>query len=232
MLTRLAYIFILRAFQLLALLARGDAEKDAGILVLRHDERRNNRLSHAYYDLVQSRPLDDGTDRCTGPKLSRMKEYDYPYMPPDRRLKYVDGSDPIMTATMMHARTHSLDATMPNASTLVHHNQILISAANGSIHHRVYGCARQLHDSATGEDYDLCVGCQPQNHSERRVICLARENNMPTSDADLYLWGHFGCCRDCWSTIIAAGINDVILVRDANILFNKKHPKNIIGKLR
>lgn len=47
---------------------------------------------------------------------------------------------------------------------------------------------------------------------------------------DLYLWGHWWFCEPCWNAMIEAGIRDVYLLENSEVLFNKAHPENIIGR--
>jgi len=82
----------------------------------------------------------------------------------------------------------------------------------------------------TGQQYELCEGCHPKNHSEPRAIADAKKNGHDTKGADLYLWGHWWACETCWQTMIAAGIKNFYLMEGSEKLFNKSHPKNIIGK--
>lgn len=158
-----------------------------------------------------------------------MSEYEYPYRPSGRRFRYAPASDPIMRLAMRYARRYSKDRLMPNTSVVVVGGNPVATGANGSDYHRLYGCRRRARGSTTGEEYHLCEGCHPRNHSERRAINRAREGRRDIRGADLYLWGHYGCCPDCWREIAAAGIRDVYLVEGAEALFNEEHPSNVIG---
>jgi deoxycytidylate deaminase len=158
-----------------------------------------------------------------------MTDYRYPYSPEGRDVRYTPESDPIMRLAMRYAHWRSLDEVMPNASVIVIGGKPIAAGANGSNYHRLHGCRRQASGARTGQGYQLCEGCHPRNHSERRALQRMVERRLDTHGADLYLWGHFGCCPDCWEAIIEAGIRDVYLVEKAETLFNKRHPDNIIG---
>lgn len=156
-------------------------------------------------------------------------DYRYPYYPDGREVRYVSESDPIILMAMRYARQYSLDKTMPNASVIVREGSPIAAGANGSHYHLIHGCRRQACGAGPGQDYHLCEGCHPRNHSERRALRYAVERGLDTDGADLYLWGHFGCCRDCWEAMIEAGICDVYLLEGAERIFNKSHPENIVG---
>src|SRR6185503_18918892 len=156
-------------------------------------------------------------------------DYSYPYRPAGRETLYVPASHPIMRFAIGYAREHTLDETMPNASVIVVEGEPICAGANGSDFHRLYGCRRQVAGSTTGQGYHLCEGCHPRHHSERRALRSAADQGLDMRGADLYLWGHFGCCPDCWEAMEEAGIGDVYLVEGAEALFNKRHPDNIVG---
>lgn len=158
-----------------------------------------------------------------------MTEYAYPYLPEGRRYLRAQASDPIMRLAIRYAHQYSKDPVMPTAAVVIQDRHPISCGANGSDFHRIHGCARQAAGSKTGEDYHLCEGCHPKNHSESRALRAAQNLSDGVSDSDLYLWGHFGCCQNCWRIIAQAGIRDVFLLLDAEKLFNKNHPENIVG---
>ena len=159
-----------------------------------------------------------------------MSDIKYPYLPEDQTIKYVAETHPCMAIAREEARRHSLDKVMPNGSIIMRNGFILGRSANGSDYHQNHGCERVRRQCPTGEGYDLCEGCHPKNHSEPRAIKNARDHGHDTRDADLYLWGHWWCCRWCWDVIIEAGIANVFLVKNSEVLFNKEHPDNVVGK--
>lgn len=158
------------------------------------------------------------------------KKIIYPFLPEGRTIKYVSADNEFIVAARAYARSHSLDAVMPNASVLVRNGVIIAQGANGSDFHKHNECERVKQNIPTGQGYELCEGCHPKNHSEQSAITDARDRGIDTRDADLYLWGHWWCCEPCWNAMIDAGIRNVYLLEGSEILFDKNHPDNIVGK--
>lgn len=151
---------------------------------------------------------------------------EYPYLPEGRVILYVAADHPFMLAAREEARLHSLDATMPTGAVLVKDGVAIARAANGSTYHETHLCERVLQNIPTGQRYELCEGCHPKNHAERRVVELV--NNV--QGADVYLWGHWWACESCWQAMIAAGVQHVYMLEGSERLFNKNHPDNVVGK--
>jgi deoxycytidylate deaminase len=99
-----------------------------------------------------------------------------------------------------------------------------------SDYHELHGCERIRQGIPTGQGYELCEGCHPKNHSEPSAIADAVSRDEDTRGADLYLWGHWWFCESCWDAMIAAGIRNVYLLEHSEVLFNKAHPGNSIGR--
>ncbi len=158
------------------------------------------------------------------------KQIAYPYMPHGRAFVYVPTENPFMIEAKNHAKGHSLDKVMPNASVLVKDGKIIKMAANGSDYHEKNICQRIVLGSPTGQGYELCEGCHPKNHSEGKLMRLAAAEGIDANGADIYLWGHWWCCEPCWSEMLRADIRNVYLLKNSEILFNKNHPANIVGR--
>lgn len=159
-----------------------------------------------------------------------MANIPYPYLPEGRKFEYVPSDNQFIRIARFFARLQSLDKTMPGAAVVVKDDEILGIGANGSDYHGKHGCERVRRKCKTGEGYELCEGCHPKNHSEPRAILNTELLGYDPQDADLYLWGHWWCCKCCWDTMIEAGINNVYLMENSEVLFNKQHPDNIVGK--
>ena len=154
----------------------------------------------------------------------------YPYLPEGREILYVDATNEFIAKAKEYAKQHSLDAVMPNATVIVRNQKILGVAANGSNYHEKFPCKRIELKCKSGEGYEFCEGCSPKNHSEVKAIKDAHTKGHDTNGADLYLWGHWWFCKDCWSAIMHAGIKNTYLLKGSEELFNKDSPNNIVGK--
>jgi deoxycytidylate deaminase len=158
-----------------------------------------------------------------------MSEIRYPYLPDDRIIRYVGADHPLMVLAKEFARQHSSDKSMPNTSVLVRDGRVIGIGANGSNYHDQHGCRRVELKCPSGQGYELCEGCHPKNHGEARAVRDAQSRGNETAGVDLYLWGHWWCCQDCWEAMIAAGIRQVYLLEGSEVLFNREHPDNVIG---
>lgn len=154
----------------------------------------------------------------------------YPYIPPGRTILYVPEDNQYMRVAKSFARLYAIDKTLPGGAVIVYKEIVIGLGANGSDHHEKHGCKRVELGCKTGEGYELCEGCHPKNHSEPRAIQNAVNRGYQTAGSDLYLWGRWWCCKWCWDSMINAGINRVYLLEKSEVLFNKGHPDNIIGK--
>ena len=134
-----------------------------------------------------------------------------PYCPKGRTVKYVSSDNAFMVAAKEFSLKHSLDPTHRTGAVVVLDGEIVGRGANGSVYHEEHGCERKRLKIPTGEGYDLCEGCHPRNHAEPSAIRDAVENGFKTEGADLYLWGHWWCCKDCWGAMIDGGVRDVFL---------------------
>ncbi len=159
-----------------------------------------------------------------------MSDITYPYLPSGRTILYVPESDAFIQEARAYAKEHSLDDTVQTGSVIVKDGEIIGRGANGTDYHKTHECERVKRGIPTGQHYELCEGCHPNNHSEPRAIADALKNGHKTLGTDLYLWGHWWCCEPCWNAIIKAGIENVYLLKDSEKLFNKAHPNNIVSK--
>ncbi len=160
----------------------------------------------------------------------------YPYLPEGRKIEYVPKYNVFMKLARAYAQAQPLDEAISKETQIV--TAVIVSStgrviglgANGSEYHKLYGCNRRKLGCKTGEGYDLCPGCDTQNHAETRAIQHVRIQGLETRGCDMFFWGHWWCCKPCWDRMIEAGIENVYLLECSEYLFNKNHPHNVIGR--
>lgn len=163
--------------------------------------------------------------------MTKNQSVNYPYMPKGEHILYVAKEDKFILEAKKYALANSLDKIMPTGSVIVLNGKIIGYGANGSDFHEKNGCVRVKRNIPTGQNYELCEGCHPKNHSEPKAIESALRNYQKNKlkDAELYLWGHWWLCEPCWNAIKSAGIKKVYLQKDSEKYFDKNHPENIVG---
>ncbi len=154
----------------------------------------------------------------------------YPYLPEGRGIKYVEASNPFMIEAKTFMEAHSTDRLHKTGSVVVKDGKIIGYGANQSrlkskkffdLHMRGW-CLRRKLKVASGTHYWLCPGCSPcSSHSEQRAVRDAIKNGHNTKGADLYLYGHWWCCKPCWDKMIKEGINNVYLLKGSETLFGR-----------
>lgn len=132
-----------------------------------------------------------------------------PYLPADRAILYVPESNRYMRLARKASEELSLDLEHPTGAVVIKQCVMVGRGANGSEYHRINGCARKKHGSPTGEEYDLCEGCSPRHHAEQSAIHDTLANGEDPHGADLYLWGHWWCCKPCWDCMIRHDIRKI-----------------------
>ncbi len=155
----------------------------------------------------------------------------YPYLPAGRTIVYAAASNPFMQAAREMALSHSLDDALKTGAVLVSDGVIFGRGANGSDYHKTHICERVRLNMPTGTGYEHCEGCHPKNHAEPRAIADAVAHGHDPRGSTLYLWGHWWCCKDCWSAMIDAGIENVVLLVGSEVYFNKlRENEHKLGK--
>lgn len=152
----------------------------------------------------------------------------YPYLPEGREIKYVPVSDLFMSEAMNMRNNFSTDQNHPTGAVGTFENKIISKASNQSKlknkklidFHKNKFCIRRFLKIKTGTKYWLCPGCATHHqHSEYQVSEELIKKGI--KGADLYLYGHWWCCKPCWDAMIRADIKNVYLVDNAEQLFKK-----------
>jgi len=144
----------------------------------------------------------------------------YPYLPEGRTILYVPRDNKYMLAAKKMAEEFSTDKKNPTGVVVVDKDgKILVSNSNQSaiknkflLYTHKNWCIRKFFKISTGQHYWLCPGCASSKyHAESLAVEKAKESGINISDCDLYLWGHWWCCKPCWDKIISAGIKNIYL---------------------
>lgn len=137
---------------------------------------------------------------------------------------------------------HSLTSVFPIGIVAVKDGLVLAEAGNGNGYHEKNletlghkkGCVRRFLNIEReekgipkfkgGEGFELCPGCNPDSHAEANLIKNAKENNNyeKLAGAEVFMYGHFWCCKPCWDKLLSAGITNVYLPDTANKFNNKE----------
>ena len=154
-----------------------------------------------------------------------MKTPALPYLPLGWEVNYVPENNKWMKEACLSAGVLSTDANHPTGAVIVKNDEIIGRGANVSNFHKHLFCLRQLlrkiFPVPSGTMYWTCRGCSPRFHAEQQAIRDARKKGSQTEGADLYLWGHWWCCENCWNKILSAKIERVFLVKGAHEKFGQ-----------
>ena len=146
----------------------------------------------------------------------------YPYLPENRQIFYAPITNDFMALAKEIALNEATDSQHPTGAVVVKAGEVIGKSANRSLLGRIKllnklhqkgWCIRRLLKVKTGTKYWMCPGCvKASGHAEQRSIRDAIQNGKNPEGADLYLWGHWWCCKPCWDKIIEAGIRNVYLL--------------------
>lgn len=152
-----------------------------------------------------------------------MPDINYPYMPPDRHLKYVPADHPFMQAAAQARDERAGDPLWPVGIVAVKDGVVVARAGNGFNrgHQENHICPRIVLECKSGEGYDLCQVHDPPGHSEPELVKAMREAGIETEGADAYMYGHWWACEPCWKALTDAGFRDLYVAEDAHERFTK-----------
>jgi 2'-deoxynucleoside 5'-phosphate N-hydrolase len=150
----------------------------------------------------------------------------FPYMPKGRTIKYVPEKNKFMLAAKKMTEKSGC-AKQPTGAVLVKDGKIIGRGVNAA--KKIDVCPRVLKGSKTGEDYYLCKKyCLQEGHGEATAVKDAKKHGYETRGGDVYLYGHWWCCKNCWDSMIGAGIKNVYLLEKA---YEKFDFSSKIGKI-
>lgn len=121
-------------------------------------------------------------------------------------------------------RNHPTGAVVVTAGVVIggSGNQAAIKNKTLQAWHKRGLCIRRMFKIPSGQKYWLCPGCaKHHHHAEQLAIRDAQKRGSDTTGADVYLYGHWWCCKPCWDAMIGAGIKDVYLVEGATEQFKR-----------
>jgi deoxycytidylate deaminase len=163
----------------------------------------------------------------------------YPYLPEGKNISYVTSDNLYIQAAKEFAREYSTDRQHSTGAIVVKDGEVIGRGANQvplknpklKELHKNGWCVRKVLKVKSGEKYWLCPGCsKSSDHAEQQAVRDAMKHQKGAKGADLYLWGHWWCCESCWTAMLNAGIDNVFLIEGSEILFDKNHLENVIGK--
>ncbi len=151
-------------------------------------------------------------------------------MPEGWTILYVDEDNSFLQEAKRFSLQHSTDLHHPTGAVIVKGNEIIGYGANCATFKqkwftRLHGkgaCLRKWLKVKSGTKYWVCPGCVTnKNHAEASAVRDAtnKYGTQKVKGADLYLWGHWWCCKPCFDSIISAGIINVYLMKGSEKVF-------------
>ncbi len=167
-----------------------------------------------------------------------MMTIQYPYIPTGWTISYVDDSNVFMQEAKRWRNTESSDSVQPTGAVIVKNGEIVSGGANQSrlrykwlskLHSRL--CIRKICKIKTGTKYWLCPGCATfREHAEAQAVTYGQKQGIDIRGGDLYLYGHWWCCKPCWDAMIGGEIKNVYLLAGSEVAFNRSNAQNTLPK--
>ena len=154
----------------------------------------------------------------------------YPYLPKGKTFSFVPLENAWMQKAQQVAQTDSGCSWWQTGAVIVKDEELLGKGANTGQWQPF--CPRYEQGCKTGEGYDLCKNiCKQTGHAEITAIQDAITNKQNLRHADLYLFGHWWCCKNCWNAIIAQHIQCVYLLKNAHNIFTRENRIIVMKKI-
>lgn len=160
---------------------------------------------------------------------------------------FVESSSDFMQYARDAALKLSKTSIFPIGIVAVKDGRMVGEAGNGSGYHEVNqnspghkkGCIRRflseererngLSKFRSGEGFELCPGCSTDFHAEANLIRSVGNKSL-LSGADVYMYGHFWCCEECWAKMKEVKIKRVFLCKDIDFS-DKENVKSLANDL-
>jgi len=143
----------------------------------------------------------------------------FPYLPEGRSILYVDIKNPFMIEAKNLCETSGC-IKQPTGAVIVKNEKVIGRGTNAG--ERVLECPRW--GSLTGHNYGPCKDiCKQEGHAEAVAVKNMIEHQTDYQNADLYLYGHWWCCHNCWESMIKGEIKNVYLLDKSFELFNPEN---------
>jgi len=153
-------------------------------------------------------------------------------MPENREIKIVSKDNHFMSLAC-EARKKSNDLLISTGVVAVKDGKVLGESSNMAgynwkwlvTQHQKWFCPRRWFKAKTGTKYWLCRGCATNNkHAESRLVnSFDKVGKLSElNGADIYLCGHWWCCKPCWDNMIRAGIKNIYVLEGAKEKFDSR----------
>jgi len=162
--------------------------------------------------------------------MSNESKIEYPYLPEGRKIFFVGMDSQWMGAAKKMADERTGCSWWPTGAVVVKNGQIIGQGSNSGKFQPV--CPRVEHHCQTGEGYQFCQDlCEQDGHSEVTSTNDALAKGHDLKEADLYLFGHWWCCENCWNQMIKCGIRNVYLLKNAHRIFTREKRMKIMKEI-
>jgi deoxycytidylate deaminase len=147
---------------------------------------------------------------------------------------YVSSKHPIMVIAYYMAKglyeIHEWNLkTTPIAIVVDKKGRVVVSGicADGA-HPKLATCDRL---KKKGTPYNTCTHCSQEEHAEIKAIQkLSDDEIRRAKDFKLYLYGHYKICENCQQELLKIGLTKIVLLENAEILFDRHNPGTVLGK--
>ena len=148
-----------------------------------------------------------------------LRKIQYPYLPDGATYtNTVTAENAFMQAAMAQRDTAGCRKHATGA-VIVKDGVVVASGANAGMFVTI--CPRVYKGYGTGQGYRYCKEyCAQDGHAEVMAVRDAKAKGLDVRGADMYLYGHWWACKNCWDTMLAVGITNVFVTDNSHEVFN------------